>query len=114
MSLPRTLFDDDHKLFRESAAAFVDREILPRREEIREARRIPKELWRSAGESGFLGVAVPEEHGGSGVDSRYNAICNEELSRAGMSFSSSFTIHADLCAPYLTRLPNEEQKPRWL
>jgi alkylation response protein AidB-like acyl-CoA dehydrogenase len=114
MSLPRTLFDDDHKLFRESAAAFVDREILPQREEIREARRIPKELWTSAGESGFLGVAVPEEYGGSDVDFRYNTIFNEELSRAGMAFSSSFTIHADVCAPYLTRLTSEEQKQRWL
>jgi long-chain-acyl-CoA dehydrogenase len=114
MSLPRTLFDDDHKLFRESAAAFVDREILPRREEIREDRRIPKQLWLTAGEAGFLGVAVPEQYGGSDVDFRYNAIFNEELSRAGMAYSSSFTIHADVCAPYLTRLTTEEQKQRWL
>jgi alkylation response protein AidB-like acyl-CoA dehydrogenase len=114
MSMPRTLFDDDHKLFRESAAAFVDREILPRREEIREQRRIPKELWTTAGEAGFLGIAVPEQYGGSDVDFRYNAIFNEELSRAGMAYSSSFTIHADVCAPYLTRLTTEEQKQRWL
>jgi long-chain-acyl-CoA dehydrogenase len=114
MTLPRTLFDDDHKLFRESAAAFVDRELLPRREEMREARRIPKELWRSAGEAGFLGVAIPEEYGGSDVDFRYNAIFNEELSRAGMAFASSFTIHADVCAPYLVRLTTDEQKQRWL
>jgi alkylation response protein AidB-like acyl-CoA dehydrogenase len=114
MSLPRTLFDDDHRLFRESAAAFVDREILPRREEIREARRIPAEVWRTAGEMGFLGVAIPEEHGGSDVDFRYNTIFNEELSRAGMAYSSSFTIHADVCAPYLTRLTTDEQKARWL
>jgi long-chain-acyl-CoA dehydrogenase len=32
MPLPRTVFDDDHRLFRESAAAFVDRDVLPRRE----------------------------------------------------------------------------------
>jgi alkylation response protein AidB-like acyl-CoA dehydrogenase len=114
MSMPRTLFDDDHKLFRESAAAFVDREILPRREAIREERRIPKELWRTAGEAGFLGVAIPEQYGGSDVDFRYNAIFNEELSRAGMAYSSSFTIHADVCAPYLTRLTSDEQKERWL
>jgi alkylation response protein AidB-like acyl-CoA dehydrogenase len=114
MSLPRTLFDDDHRLFRESAAAFVDREILPRAEEIREARRIPAELWRTAGEMGFLGVAIPEQYGGSDVDFRYNAIFNEELSRAGMAYSSSFTIHADVCAPYLTRLTTDEQKARWL
>ena len=114
MALNRTLYDDDHKLFRESAAAFVDREILPAREKIREERRIPKELWLKAGDAGFLGVAVAEEYGGSDVDFRYNAIFNEELSRAGMAFSSSFTIHADVCAPYLTRLTSEEQKQRWL
>jgi alkylation response protein AidB-like acyl-CoA dehydrogenase len=114
MSLPRTLFDDDHRLFRESAAAFVDREILPRREEIREARRIPADLWLTAGEMGFLGVAIPEQYGGSDVDFRYNTIFNEELSRAGMAYSSSFTIHTDVCAPYLTRLTTEEQKQRWL
>src|SRR3954453_17964186 len=114
MALTRTLFDDDHKLFRESAAAFVDREILPRRDEMREQRRIPKALWEKAGDGGFLGVAVPEEYGGSDVDFRYNTIFNEELSRAGMAFSSSFTIPADVCAPYLTRLTTEDQKQRWL
>jgi alkylation response protein AidB-like acyl-CoA dehydrogenase len=114
MSLPRTLFDDDHKLFRESVAAFVDREILPRREEIREARRIPPEIWRTAGEAGFLGLAIPEQYGGSDVDFRYNAVFNEELTRAGMAYSSSFTIHTDVCAPYFTRLTSEEQKQRWL
>src|SRR3954451_10297863 len=114
MSLPRSLFDDDHKLFRESAAAFVDREILPRREEMREARRIPKDLWATAGEGGFLGVAVPEEYGGSDVDFTYNAVWNEELARAGVTYGSSFSIHTDVCAPYLVRLTSEEQRERWL
>jgi alkylation response protein AidB-like acyl-CoA dehydrogenase len=114
MSLTRTLFDDDHRLFRESAAAFVDREILPRAEEIREARRIPADVWQTAGEMGFLGTAIPEQYGGSDVDFRYNAIFNEEVTRAGIAYSSSFTIHADVCAPYLTRLTTDEQKERWL
>jgi alkylation response protein AidB-like acyl-CoA dehydrogenase len=114
MSLPRTLFDDDQRLFRESVAAFVDREILPRREQIREDRRIPADVWRTAGEMGFLGIAIPEEHGGSDVDFRYNTILNEELSRAGMAYASSITIHTDVCAPYLTRLTTDEQKQRWL
>ena len=114
MSLPRTLYDDDHRLFRESAAAFVDREILPRREAIREDRRIPRELWLTAGEMGFLGLAIPEQYGGSDVDFRYNAIFNEELARAGVAYASSFSIHADVVAPYLTRLTTDEQRERWL
>jgi alkylation response protein AidB-like acyl-CoA dehydrogenase len=114
MPLPRTVYDDDHRLFRESAAAFVDRDVLPRRDEIREARRIPKELWLKAGEMGFLGLAIPEEHGGSDVDFRYNAVWNEELARAGMAYASSFSIHTDVVAPYLVRLTDDEQKARWL
>jgi long-chain-acyl-CoA dehydrogenase len=113
-SLPRSLYDDDHRLFRESAAAFVDREILPRREAIREARRIPREIWTKAGEMGFLGLAIPEEYGGSDVDFRYNAVFNEELARAGVAYGSSFSIHTDVVAPYLVRLTTDEQRHRWL
>ncbi len=114
MPLPRSVYDDDHRLFRESAAAFVDRELLPRREEIREQRRIPREVWRTAGDMGFLGLAIPEQYGGAGVDYRYNAVLNEELSRAGVAYGSSFSIHVDVCAPYLVNLTTEEQKQRWL
>ncbi len=114
MPLPRSVYDDDHRLFRESAAAFVDRELLPRREEIREQRRIPREVWRTAGDMGFLGLAIPEQYGGAGVDFRYNAVFNEELSRAGVAYGSSFSIHTDVCAPYLVNLTTDEQKERWL
>jgi alkylation response protein AidB-like acyl-CoA dehydrogenase len=63
---------------------------------------------------GFLGLAIPEEHGGSDVDFRYNAVWNEELGRAGMAYASSFSIHTDVVAPYLVRLTSDQQKARWL
>jgi alkylation response protein AidB-like acyl-CoA dehydrogenase len=114
MPLPRTLYGDEHRLFRESVGAFVDRELIPRRDEFRQARRISPEVWRTAGEMGFLGLQVPEAYGGADVDFSYNAIWNEELARAGIAFGSSFSIHTDVCAPYLVELTTEEQKRRWL
>jgi|HigsolmetaAR202D_1030399.scaffolds.fasta_scaffold06959_6 alkylation response protein AidB-like acyl-CoA dehydrogenase len=114
MTLPRSVYDEDHELFRESVAAFVDRELIANREQHREQRRIPREVWLKAGEMGFLGLAIPEQYGGAGVDFRYNAIWNEELARAGIAYGSSFSIHTDVCAPYLVELTTEEQRERWL
>ncbi len=111
----RTLFTDEHQWFRESAKAFVARELLPNRERHREERQIAREAWLKAGEQGFLGLGVPAEYGGSGVDDfRFNAVWNEELARAGVAYGSSFSIHTDVCAPYLLRLTDDEQKARWL
>jgi long-chain-acyl-CoA dehydrogenase len=111
----RTLFDDEHRWFRESVAAFVARELLPARDQFRAGREIPRSVWRRAGELGFLGLGIPPEYGGSGVqDFRYNAIFGEELGRAGMAYGSAFGIHVDTVAPYLTSLTTDEQRDRWL
>jgi alkylation response protein AidB-like acyl-CoA dehydrogenase len=111
----RHLFDDEHQWFRESVATFVDREIMPGSEDARHERRIPQEVWLRAGAAGFLGLGLPSEHGGAGVDDfRFNAILQEELARAGMAYASSLGIHTDVVAPYLRELTTEEQRERWL
>jgi alkylation response protein AidB-like acyl-CoA dehydrogenase len=55
----RALFEDEHEWFRESVAAFVDRELMPKRERFREQRYIDRETWLKAGEDGFLGLGAP-------------------------------------------------------
>jgi alkylation response protein AidB-like acyl-CoA dehydrogenase len=113
--MQRTLFEDEHVWFRESVAAFVAQELVPRREEFRADGVIPRSVWLKAGELGFLGLGVPAEYGGSGLDDfRFNAILGEELGRAGMAYGSAIGIHTDIVAPYLTRLTTEEQRSRWL
>ena len=114
-TLKRSVFNDEHELFRESVAAFVAREILPRRDEIRRERRLDRSLWRTAGDHGFLGLSIPEEDGGAGLDDfRFNAVLQEELARAGMAYASAFQVHADVVAPYLAELGTDEQRRRWL
>jgi alkylation response protein AidB-like acyl-CoA dehydrogenase len=113
--MDRDCFEDEHEWFRESVAGYVARELMPRREEIRAARAIPRELWLKAGEQGLLGIGVPTELGGADVrDFRFNAVMQEELARAGMAYASSFGIHTDVVAPYLLDLTTAAQRERWL
>jgi alkylation response protein AidB-like acyl-CoA dehydrogenase len=112
--MERTLFTDDHLAFRELARTFVQREIEPYHEQWEEDGQVSREVWLAAGKAGLLGVDVPEELGGGGVqDFRYNAILTEELIRAGAS-GIGFPLQNDVIAPYLLRLANDEQKKRWL
>ena len=111
----RALFDDEHLWFRESVRDFVQRAILPARERHRVERAIDREVWLEAGSRGFLGLGVPQEYGGSGVnDFRFNAVLGEELSLAGVAYASAFGIHTDVVCPYLLDLTTAEQRERWL
>ena len=113
--MKRSLFEQDHDAFRESAREFVTRTIRPREEELAEQRFIDRDIWLEAGRNGFLGLEVPEEYGGSGADDyRFNAVLGEELARSSAAVASCFGIHIDIVAPYLVKLTTEEQKKRWL
>ena len=80
----RSLFTDEHDLFRQSFRTFVDKEIAPHHLEWEAAGTVSRELFLAAGAHGFLGMAVPEQYGGGGVDDfRYNLVISEEIQRAG-------------------------------
>jgi alkylation response protein AidB-like acyl-CoA dehydrogenase len=115
--MQRNIFDDDpdaFQAFRDLARTFVEREIEPHHEQWEADGQVSREVWLAAGKAGLLGTDVPEEYGGGGVaDFRYNAIIDEELTRAGAS-GIGFPLQNDVVAPYLLRLANDEQKRRWL
>jgi acyl-CoA dehydrogenase len=111
--IPRTLFGAEHDLFRESVRAFVASEIVPFHGAWEEAGVVPRELWRKAGEAGFLCTAVPEEYGGQGGDFLFSLVVAEELSSAGAT-GPFFHLHSDVVAPYIVRYGSEEQKQAWL
>ena len=62
----RTLFTEDHEAFRDSFAAFVEKEITPHYLEWEEAGLAPHELFATAGRYGFVGMGVTERYGGGG------------------------------------------------
>jgi alkylation response protein AidB-like acyl-CoA dehydrogenase len=114
--MERTLFDDDHELFRDSVRGFIAKELVPHHEEWEAAGIVDREVFRKAGMQGFLGMAAPEEHGGGGVaDFRYNVVIAEEIQRAGVNAAGlGWTLHNDICLPYFLTLTTDEQKARWL
>ena len=114
----RELFEDLHEDFRSSFTTFLEREVVGhdrRYGEWEEKRIIPREVFSLAGQGGFLGMAVPEEHGGAGAaDFRFNVVIGEEAERAGVaSFGQSLALHNDMCLPYLLRYCTQEQRERW-
>jgi alkylation response protein AidB-like acyl-CoA dehydrogenase len=112
----RTLFDDEHDLFRDSVRRFIAAEAAPHNERWERAGIVDRELFTAAGAHGFLGMAVPERYGGGGVDDfRYNLVIAEEVQSGGINaVGLGWTLHNDICLPYFLSLCTDEQKERWL
>ncbi|TYR33382.1 acyl-CoA dehydrogenase [Mesorhizobium microcysteis] len=111
--IERTLFREEHNIFRESVRRFVEREIVPFHAQWEKDGVVPRELWLKAGAEGLLCCTVPEEYGGLGLDYLFDVVVFEELWRAGAS-GPGFLIHTDLVASYILSFGTEEQKRTWL
>jgi alkylation response protein AidB-like acyl-CoA dehydrogenase len=113
--MKRPIFDEDHDAFRQSCRTFVDRALRPNQEKHIANHEFGREVWLELGKQGFLGLNVPEEYGGAGVDDiRFSLILAEELSKLAFAYSSCVGIHTNCVAPYLVDLGTKEQKQRWL
>jgi len=111
--IKRTIFTEDHELFRASVRKFVEQDLVPHHEKWEEACKVDREAWLKAGEAGLLCCDAPEEYGGSGADFLYNAVVIEELARAGIT-GPGFTVHSDMMATYIASFGTEAQKKTWL
>ena len=112
----RTIFTEEHAMFRDAFRHFVEKEMVPYNEQWEKDGMVSREVWLKAGQQGFLGMSVPEEYGGAGAnDFRYSAIFAEETVRAGVaSAGQGMGLHNDITLPYFMAYANEEQKRRWL
>ncbi|MEO9109581.1 MAG: acyl-CoA dehydrogenase family protein [Jatrophihabitantaceae bacterium] len=114
--MDRKHFDADHLAFAEAFRAFADKAIVPNYMEWERAGITPREIFLEAGRGGFLGMQIPEDLGGGGVDDfRFNQALNEQAALAGITGSAlGMTLHNDTCLPYFLTFCNDEQKQRWL
>jgi alkylation response protein AidB-like acyl-CoA dehydrogenase len=114
--MQRTIFEPEHDDYRESVRRFLAEEVVPHHERWEQEGVVPRELFRKAAEKGMLAMAVPEEHGGLGIDDfRFNQILVEEVEHAGVPGSGlGITLHNDICLPYFLEYCTEEQAARWL
>jgi acyl-CoA dehydrogenase len=111
--IERSLFNTDHQAFRDSFRRFVEKEITPFHEGWEEQGFVDRDVWRKAGENGFLCMSLPEEYGGAGADKLYSVAQMEEIARAGVS-GIGFGLHSEIVAPYILHYGTEVQKKHYL
>ena len=107
------IYGEEHRIFREAFRKFLERELVPNIDRWEEEGIIPREIWKKAGDQGFLCPWLEEKYGGSGVGFEYSAIMIEELAYAGVHTFMTY-LHSDIIAPYIHTYGTEEQKERWL
>jgi acyl-CoA dehydrogenase len=104
--------DDDLTAFRDTAARFVESEMVPHDARWRAQHHVDRETWRLLGQTGLLCLDIPEQYGGGGGDFRHEAVMYEEVGRRGISgFGQG--VHS-ICAHYVLNHGTEAQKQRWL
>lgn len=109
----RELFTTDHEDFRKLVRDFVGNEIAPNYGSWEAAGRMPREVFEKLGALGVLGMAIPEEYGGTGLtDYRYNVVLQEEAARALVTLGTVRT-QLDVILPYFLAYANAEQRERW-
>lgn len=111
--MERTLFTEEHHIFRDAVRKFVETRIVPFHDEWEKAGQVPRSIWKEAGDAGLLCCTVPEEYGGPGADFMFSAIVCEEIARVGAT-GPAFHLHSEIVAPYLLNYGTEEQKKKWL
>ena len=110
----RPLLEEEHESFRQTARAFIEKEVKPHHEQWEADGQVSREVWTKAGETGLLCFDVAEEYGGpEEPDFRYNMVLAEELTKAG-AHGPGFPVHTDIIVPYISSLGTDEQKQRWL
>jgi butyryl-CoA dehydrogenase len=105
---------DEHRLLQQSVRAFAEREIRPRAADIDRERRFPIENVRACAAMNLLGVQVPAEHGGAGMDALSYCIVIEELSRACASTGVIVSVNNSLVCGPLLRFGTPDQRRRYL
>jgi acyl-CoA dehydrogenase len=106
--------DDDHLAFREVCRAFVTKELKPRVKEAEASGRFPVELWPKMAAAGLLGIAHPEEYGGTGGGALALTILSEELAKASGGLAVTPLVSSYMAGPHITHYGTPEQKERWL
>ena len=110
--MKRTIFSEEHELFRKTLKDFVKKEVVPNYEQWEKDKQVSKEAYLKLGELGGLCPMAEEEYGGLELDILFQTIVNEEIAYEGCS-GMLVPVHNDLVFPYLDRYGTKEQKEKW-
>ena len=103
-----------HAAFRSVVRELAQGVALPHAAEVDREYRFPDEAVKAAAAAGLLGVLIPREYGGAGLDAIAFAVCIEELAQACASTSVIVDVHTSVGSEPILLFGTEEQKRRWL
>jgi acyl-CoA dehydrogenase len=107
-------YTQDQLLIAESAREFANQHIKPHVMDWDEAQTFPVEVFKKAGEMGFMGIFIPEEYGGSGLGYHEYIAIIDEISQIDPSIGLSIAAHNSLCTGHIYYHGNGTQKQQWL
>jgi alkylation response protein AidB-like acyl-CoA dehydrogenase len=107
-------YSETQQMVAASAKEFAEQYIRPYVMEWDEAQTFPVEVFKKAGEMGFMGVLVPVELGGSGLGYHEYVAIIEEISKVDPSIGLSVAAHNSLCTNHILSFGNEVQKKKWI
>lgn len=99
---------------RDLARDFAEGELRPHAEEWDREAHFPREIIQKLGELGFLGMLLPEEYDGLGLDTSTYLMALEEIARGDASVAVAMSVHNSLPTQMILAHGSEEQKERWL
>src|SRR2546429_5998383 len=105
---------EEQRLIQDTVRTFVDERVLPNAIENDIAHRLDMSVIEGMAELGLLGIVVPEEYGGAGLDFVAEALACEEIERGEAAFRTLISVHVGLNSLSLLRYATEEQKQRYL
>jgi alkylation response protein AidB-like acyl-CoA dehydrogenase len=102
------------EMIRQSVRDFAETHIRPYVMEWDESQEFPIEIMHKLGAQGFLGVLIPEQYGGSGLEYQAYITVIEEVAKVCGSIGLSLAAHNSLCTNHIYMFANEEQRHRWI
>ena len=107
-------FSESQLMIAEAAKEFAEKYIRPHVMQWDESQTFPIEVFKKAGELGFMGILVPEIYGGSGLNYHDYIVILDEISKVDPSIGLSIAAHNSLCTNHILSFGNEQQKQQWL
>ena len=101
---------DEQRLIQDTVRAFVDERVLPVAIENDINHKLDLDLIEGMAELGLLGIIIPEEYGGAGLDYVSEALACEEIERGEAAFRTLISVHVGLNSASVLRYGTEEQK----
>jgi len=105
---------EEQRLIQDTVREFVESEVLPTAGELDRVAQFPSRAIERLADLGLLGMTIPEEYGGTGLDSLTAALVIEEIARGSASLAVTISVSNSVCAGPIARYGTEDQRRRYL